>query len=98
MKLTVNKIRTILKAKFIKKEGLGAWYQERLDICGKCPMNSMNIKKRSYSPRMWKWHVLNFFKPFCSICGCEIKAKASVEIEECSLWEIDKEPKWTSIL
>ena len=41
---------------------------------------------------------LNFKKPFCTICGCEIKAKASEELETCSLYEINEEPKWKSLI
>ena len=44
------------------------------------------------------WNILNLKKPFCTICGCEVAAKASVEFEECSLPEINKKPKWIKII
>lgn len=94
----MNKLLVILKAKFSNKENLGDWYQDRLEICKTCPKNSKNIPLRKYTLRMWKWYILNLFKPFCSICGCEIAAKASVEIEDCALEEIGQKPKWVSIL
>ncbi len=98
MKLTLSNILVILKAKFSNKSDLGDWYQERLRLCSQCPHNSKNISIWKYNLRMWKWNILNLFKPFCSICGCQITAKASVEIEDCSLDEIGEEPKWVSIL
>ena len=91
-------LRTILKSKFSNKEHLGDWYKERLKICAACPHNSYNIPIVDFNWRMWKWHFLNLFKPFCGICGCQITAKASLEIEECSLEEIGEEPKWVSVL
>lgn len=40
------------------------------------------------------WEILNFKKPFCTVCGCEIQAKASEKLEECSDWE---NKKWEAI-
>ena len=94
----MNKILVILKSKFSNKENLGSWYNERLMLCHMCPRNSKNISIWNYDLRMWKWYILNLFKPFCSICGCQITAKASVEVEECALDEVGEEQKWTSIL
>ena len=91
-------IRQILESKFSDKSHLGSWYKERLQICDICPRNSKNIPLWKYDLRMWKWYILNLFQPFCSICGCQITAKASLEIEECALDEIGEEPKWVSII
>ena len=98
MRLTISNIFVILKAKFSKKDDLGSWYNKRLILCHMCTRNSKNIPLRKYTLRMWKWYIFNLFKPFCSICGCQITAKASVEVEECALEEVGEEPKWTSIL
>ncbi len=94
----MTNIFVILKSKLSNKENLGSWYKERIKICKTCPYNSKNISFRDYTSNMWKWYILNLFKPFCSICGCQITAKASVEVEECALDEIGQEPKWISIL
>ena len=94
----MNIIR-IIKAKLRDKDKIKEdWYLERLKICGGCEYNSKNYNKKK-GLWYWFWNTLNFKKPFCTICGCEIKAKASEkEIEECSLSEIGEEPKWTKII
>lgn len=94
----IKKIILIIKSKLSSKKNLGSWYNERLVICHMCPYNSKNVPIIDYNLRMLKWYFLNFFRPFCSICGCQITAKASIKIEECALYERDEEPKWKSIL
>lgn len=94
----IDKFILIIKSKLSNKKNLGDWYKKRLEICHTCPYNSKNIYFSSYNLRTWKWYFLNIFKPFCSVCGCQITAKASIKIEDCGLIDIDKEPKWTSIL
>ena len=79
----MKKIWTIIKAKLLDKDKLKgtAWYDERIELCKNCPLNSINNMDRGF--RYWLWDILNLKKPFCTVCGCEIKAKASVEFEEC---------------
>lgn len=67
------------------------WYNERIKICNTCPFNSKNVENKK-GLRYWFWNILNLKEPFCTVCGCEIKAKASEEIEEC-----EKE-KWKSLI
>lgn len=69
------------------------WYRERLKICSECPLNSINVtNKKGWWYRMW--NILNFKKPFCTVCGCEIKAKISEQFEKCSL---DENKKWDRV-
>ena len=96
--MRITDLPKILKAKLSSKKDMDSWYYQRLVKCAFCPYNSKNTSFKKFTLRMWKWYLLNLFKPFCTICGCEITAKASMEIEECSLSEIGKEPKWVSIL
>lgn len=84
----------IIKAKLRNKNKItDSWYHERLEICNKCPFNSKNtVGKKDLRHRVWEF--LNLKEHFCTICGCEIKAKASESMEECSMSEIGQEPKW----
>lgn len=97
LKNLFDKSITIVKAKFRNKKEMEKydWYNERISICGACPYNSKNDKSRGFF--YYFWNLVNFSKPFCTICGCEIEAKASEPREECSMTELEKEPKWTSI-
>lgn len=36
-------------------------------------------------------------KPACSICGCNIKLLTACRACDCSLADINEEPKWTAI-
>ena len=95
----MNVIR-ILRAKLRNKNKLKKekWYRDRLDACSKCPLNSKNVDRQELS--FWQkmkynfWLILNLKQTFCTICGCEIKAKASEPLEECSK-EVNKE--WEQI-
>lgn len=83
MKKILKKIKTIIIAKTRNKSIIkDEWYLDRLEICGSCPLNSKNIKIRK-NFKYWFWNLLNLKKPFCTVCGCEIKAKASEEMEKC---------------
>lgn len=88
------KLIRIIRAKLKNKEKIkDSWYHERLKICNECPFNSKNTKEnKSFKYKFW--NILNLKENFCTICGCEIKAKASESMEECSMGEIGKEPKW----
>lgn len=86
----------VFKAKFLRDDDQlekEEWYVNRLEICDSCPLNSKNIPKTKWTKVMWMSWIANGFKSFCSICYCEIKAKASVGISECP----DNPPKWKEI-
>jgi hypothetical protein len=84
----------ILKAKLRNKNKLlgEKWYNDRINACNSCPLNSINTNKKNLWYRFWD--LLNFKKPFCTVCGCEIKAKASEKLEECS---DENNKKWEAI-
>lgn len=70
------------------------WYYERLKACKKCPYNSNNINLN------WKQKILYFLnslEAFCSVCGCQLKAKCSEETEICGYEQMGEESKWKHI-
>lgn len=85
------KINKIAKAIISKKPIDELWYQERLEICGKCPHNTSNgAKVMSKGLDVTKAVVLrnelaSGSKDTCSICTCSIPLKASLREEECPL-------------
>ena len=89
----IQKIKNIIKSKTRKNEWEGEWHKERYEICRACPYNSFHTKKGTL--KWWFFNIANGFKVFCTICGCGIKDKTSIEIEECALKKIGKTPKWT---
>ncbi len=74
-----------------------AVYKERLRICNACPFNSKNIRGR----KSWLWKLYKRVRSmifhgegFCTICGCQIKQKAGLSLEQCPL----PEPKWNKLV
>jgi hypothetical protein len=101
MKLnSIKDLRTIVKAKFSDKSGLGSWYTDRLEICNLCPLNHKNKVEagEELTAREKIFVTANLGKPTCTACGCEIAAKASVKEAECGLAERGEEPLWTAIV
>lgn len=93
--ITLNKLRTIARAKFSNKSNLGDWYKKRLDICNQCPFNSEN---KEYLTMVDKAVVVaNLGKPSCLACTCGIEAKASVREETCGLIKIGQAPLWEAL-
>ena len=89
----INKIYIILRAKLRNKDSIkDQWYLNRLDICNKCVFNSKYTEPENKSIRYHLFKYLNLFKNFCTVCDCEIKAKASEEMEKCP------KNKWKQIL
>lgn len=93
--ITLDKLRVIAKAKFSDKSKLGNWYTERLELCSGCPYNSSN--KEDLSVKELAMVAMNFGKPTCLGCGCEIAAKASVRASVCGLENIGMEPVWNAL-
>lgn len=91
----LKKLRVIAKAKFSDKSNLGDWYQKRLDICNQCPLNSANKKDLSLKDKAIV--AMNFGKPSCLACTCEIEAKASVREETCGLIKLNEQPLWKAL-
>lgn len=90
--IKMEKLLVIAKAKFSDKSKLGDWYTTRLEICEKCPLNSMNTPASNLKERAWV--IANIGKPTCLGCGCEIAAKASVRGETCGAKLRGLEPLW----
>ena len=89
-------ILRIIRAKLVTKytNSKEDWVIERRELCKKCPFMSKNNIQSNFKYKFWNF--LNFKRPFCTICGCEIAAKTAEPLEECSLSELGKEPKWQS--
>ena len=92
MKKILDFVSKVIKSKFTKKEELGQWYKDRVEICNACPKNSKYKKRKNLTH--WFWSLLSLNKDYCTICGCTIVDKASVELEDCS----DTPKKWKSII
>lgn len=88
----MKKIIRILRSKLRNKSEIkDEFYLERIEVCKDCPLNSKNIKgKFSIKYKILKF--LNLGEDFCTLCGCEIRAKASEEIETCP------ENKWKKLI
>lgn len=93
--VSLDKLKVIAKAKFSDKSKLGDWYQDRLEICSKCPFNSKNATNMSVKDKAKV--AANLGKPTCLACGCEIAAKASVRSEQCGLVYKGEDPLWPSL-
>lgn len=79
----MNKIIRIIRSKFRDKSTIkDQWYLDRMETCNGCPLNSKNTKLTK-NFKYWILNILNLKKPFCTVCGCELEAKASEEMEKC---------------
>lgn len=83
----LNKVRIpyiILKAKIIDKyKNVNTkWYKERKKTCDGCILNSKNTNENK-NFKYYIFNILNLNQPFCTKCKCEIRAKISVEEENC---------------
>lgn len=93
----LNKLWVIIRSKLRNKEKLKGeeWYEQRLEACGNCEYNSIkNMKEVRKSPKEYMIYLANNKQPYCMICKCEIDAKASEKLEECS---DNKNKKWKAI-
>jgi len=93
--ISLEKLRVIAKAKFSDKSKLGNWYQDRLDICKDCPLNSRNKEKKTMKEK--RMVAQNLGRPTCLACGCEIAAKASVRTEQCGIVYLGQDPLWDAL-
>lgn len=49
MKKILDFVSKVIKSKFTKKEELGQWYKDRVEICNACPKNSKYKKKKKFN-------------------------------------------------
>ena len=90
-----EKLAIIAKAKFSNKNNLGDWYKKRLEICEKCPLNTLNTSPKTGRDKAWL--VANLGKPTCLGCGCEVSAKASVRGEVCGATKVGLPALWEAL-
>lgn len=91
----MDKIGKIIKANLSDKSDMPEWYHKRLEICGTCPLNSVNFSPQTIpeKTRFAMFTSLNTGSPFCWECGCKISAKTSLPESECG----GKPKRWSSI-
>jgi hypothetical protein len=77
------------------------WYQERLAICAKCPLNSVNKVNLTMAE---KFNVANLIKKglcdegnHCTACGCCIERKCATRSEDCGKVKLDEAPEWRAL-
>ena len=73
------------------------WYYERLEVCENCRYNSKNSKLTIKEKILY---FLNSLEPFCKICFCNLKAKASIadpDESDCGMVNLGEESKWKHI-
>lgn len=77
------KIIRIIRSKIRNKDKIkDEFYHRRMKICKECPLYSDNLVENK-NLKYWFFKILNLNENFCTICGCESKAKASEELESC---------------
>ena len=84
-------ILNIVKSRFIKGENLPEWYEQRLQICSVCPLNSANIDNTDKSTVRKGWELIAGAHCTDPSCGCTITEKSKIEEEYCP------KGKWTAI-
>jgi len=80
----------IIKSRFIDGETLPQWYEDRLEICSKCPLNSKNIEGDKKSLGRKSWELIAGSHCTEKSCGCTIVEKAKIKSEQCP----DTPPRW----
>lgn len=76
-------ILNIVKSRFIKGKDLPEWYEQRLQICSTCPLNSKNIEKKDKSTARKGWELIAGAHCTDPSCGCTITEKSKIEEEFC---------------
>lgn len=91
----VGKIRTILRAFFMKSDIDPKELKRRRKICSKCPLNSKNAGHLKWYEKIR--HFVFKDKPFCTACGCQIQQKTASVTEECGMGYLGQTPKWNRL-
>lgn len=76
-------IFNIVKSRFINGQSLPKWYEERLNICSTCPLNSKNIDDKKKGIARKGWELIAGAHCTDPSCGCTITEKAKIEEEFC---------------
>lgn len=93
----MEKIKKIIKSRFIKDKNLPSWHKERLKKCNECRYNFKNKSFLNKNVYDYWWFFLNGFNTQCTICNCGIKYKTRLKEEYCALENIGRQPKWDII-
>ncbi len=73
-------------------------FEYRMNICKTCEYNSDNVPDKDLSfVNKARKEVLKG-KPFCTACGCQLKEKLRLGVEECGASSIGEKPRWNKIL
>ena len=76
----------------------GEIFDYRMSICKTCEYNSDNVSDNELSfVNKARKEVLKG-KPFCTACGCQLKEKLSLAVEECGAVSVGEKPRWNKIL
>lgn len=91
--LKLSTWKMIINSRLIAyKNSKEPWCKERLKICDGCKFNTINKTDRSLKDKFLMF--IQITKSVCSICGCNVRYKASVPMASCSREEIGLEPLW----
>lgn len=90
----IQKLKNIIKSRFIFLNKTPQWVLERRKKCFGCEYNFKNKSLLNRTKKDWVWYFLNFFNTQCTICSCAIKYKTKIKDEYCSLENIKQKPKW----
>lgn len=84
---------------FTTKKPIGQeWYDERMKICGDCPLNTLNMETKDISLiHMTQSKTFCHGGGVCTACGCCIAEKAVVKEEQCGRVKIGQSPLWDKI-
>ena len=88
------KIIRIIRSRLFRKKDQPQFYYDRLKVCDTCEYNSVN-KEMTFKEKFY--YLVNSLKPFCTICKCQLEAKASEPRENCGMVNLGKESKWIKI-
>lgn len=91
-------VNNIVKG-FMGKKPVGEeWYEERLKICGDCPLNTANMEPKDISLiQITQSKTVCHGGGVCTACGCCVLEKASVKAEECGKVKINEQPLWNKV-
>jgi hypothetical protein len=82
-----SKLFNIVKSRFIDGEKLPQWYEDRLEICAGCELNSKNVESKGSLSKGYE----SIVGAFCTSCKCPVDKKAKIEEEYCPV------NKWAAI-
>lgn len=92
-----SKIKTIIDAFSGKVDVTPEQWEYRLEKCGDCELNSINVDNRDLTLVEVSRKKLFPHKPFCRGCGCNIDEKTSQATEECGASYMGEPLRWNRL-